>query len=327
MKNGFFRGFFKSFCVLLAVSLLIGTAACKKKSDRENPSDDDEIFVPATALLQIEDSFLYMYEYRYFHSKELGVVPEKDEIDDNVLKVATDYKLKAVLAGKNNLVPDGKEIEALREKADSYAEHLYQTENVENQAESLEDFLELKYGVSQEEFQKIYVELCIGQLYWDKVMEATAAPDEGEIEKYYLENIEKYKSVQLMYCFFSLTDDPTGRYKEVEDLFNGIDSAEDMATFVSEYSELQGANENAGYTYYFDGSSLSVFESFCKNEKLKVGDKTLIMAEDGIYAVFCEYIDDLSSEGVKTEISGILAAEKARQKFESDIASIEVIMH
>jgi hypothetical protein len=325
MEKGFVKVFVKRFCVLLAVTLLIGAAACKKNDDRENALDGDEIFVPATAVLQIENRFLYEYEYRYFHSKELGVVPGKNEIDDNVLAIATEYKAKAVLAEMNNLLPEGKELEALRVKADSYAEHLYRTENVENKAENIDDFLDMRYGVSKEEFQKIYVELCVGQLYWDKVVEDTVAPDEGEIEKYYLENMEKYKTVQLMYCFFSLTENPAKKFKEVEGLFEGVDSAEEMATFVSDYSELQGANENSGYTYSFDGSGLSVFDGFCSNETLKAGDKTLIMADDGIYAVFCEYIDDLSSEDIKTEISGILVAEKAKQKLDDDIATLKII--
>jgi hypothetical protein len=311
--------------IIMLLSLVYLFSGCVKENYQTDDPDSVD-FVPATAIMRIEEQFLYEYEYRYFYALRYGTLATENEFDEDAMKDAVLYKAKAVLAEKAELFVDENEVADIEKKAEVYLQYLYESGGgKEFQSEDEEAFLEYYYGITKEEYLKIYYNLYAGGEYELYLSAGIAQASDEEIENRYNQNPDKYRSVEIMYAYFEIETDEISKVSEIESALSDVKASEEMSVFIAENSQIYGANENGGsYTYYHNDAIFPEFDDFCSKENLKSGEKDVVVVDGGVYAVFCDCVNDLSSETVRTEIAEIILQEKTQERLTEEIARLEI---
>ncbi len=310
--------------LVICIFSCIFCISCKKAEE-----DRGEFSYTHTAgIADVGGEGLYEYEYVYFYSQIRGEVPESVKTqgyDEEVMKSAQEYKAKAVLARKNGIKFGDEEIADLGGLADQYLTSLYNQENKGDFTADSEDiFIELYRGVTRDEFRKIYIERIYGERYVEEVAQGAESLSDDELLLYYQEHISDFRSVELMTAYFSFNDESGSVLSEadvqkklgnIESLLSRVDGEESMSEFIEKNSEIYAEDDTGGIkTYYSHDESMKDFAEFCEDDMVKIGDKAIIHTETGFYAVYCSYVEDYLSEGVKEAVLEAATLESVSEK-------------
>lgn len=232
-----------------------------------------------------------------WNSKISGEVASEVAVK-NALESAKDIKLQLIKAVREKITLDEQELKKIDDNMSSFIESQTGKDNAEKRGNA-EKSLKSEYGISLEEYKKIYTDYTLAQKYAGKKVSLETVPEE-EIEKYYKDNIDEYTRVSVMQIIKSTIDPNTLQplpkekldeaKKKAEEVFQAAKSGKDMKELFKQNSDDAKQNQDEGVTTIVKNDTNCPQQYRDWAFSAKVGDIGLISTNDGYYIAKLEKI-------------------------------------
>ncbi len=254
-------------------------------------------------------------------AKEAFLKDKQEEIKNNALKTAQEFKIQLIKAKEKKLEltsDDKKNMEAT-------IDQMIQSEGGRIAAENK---IKADYGINLDQYRSVFRDYVLIDKFIQENKKQIQTTDE-EVQKQFDEHKADYGKVTVRHILFKTTAEdnttplPEDKQAEVkkkaEDTLAKAKAGQDFATMAKELTEDPGSKDTGGEYTFGKGQMVPEFEEWSFSSDRKPGDMDIVKTTFGYHVMKFEKLEEAKFDDVKASIKDTLNANKFSEAYTKDL--------